>query len=171
MVLPNISISCCISYHPIIICKEKKALAFNWDRCCHLGLYLQPILFHWFYQNIISYMAFFTKFNNWTALTWASNILHDLIGLLGSQRTKPAEMSFSSTPFNFTLTFSPHSTRVTSISSDHSWKKDKSLPRVFQNGLGNRKGTYLPVQGMLKGELSVYCWPPVWLVWNHVYDN
>ncbi len=24
-----------------------KALAFNWDRCCHLVLCLQLILFHW----------------------------------------------------------------------------------------------------------------------------
>ncbi len=29
------------------ICKEKKALAFNQDRCCHLALCLQLILFHW----------------------------------------------------------------------------------------------------------------------------
>jgi hypothetical protein len=27
-------------------CKEK-ALAFNWDRCCHLAICLQLILFHW----------------------------------------------------------------------------------------------------------------------------
>ncbi len=29
-----------------IFCKEKKALAFNQDRCCHLVLCLQLILFH-----------------------------------------------------------------------------------------------------------------------------
>jgi len=27
------------------------------------------------------------------------------------------------------------------------------------------------VQGILKGEVSLYCWPPVWLVWNQLYDN
>jgi hypothetical protein len=27
-------------------CKEKKAIAFNWDRCCHLVFCLQLILFH-----------------------------------------------------------------------------------------------------------------------------
>jgi hypothetical protein len=27
------------------------------------------------------------------------------------------------------------------------------------------------VQGILKGEVSLYCWPPVWLVWNQWYDN
>ena len=27
-------------------CREKKSLAFNWDRCCHLVLCLQLILFH-----------------------------------------------------------------------------------------------------------------------------
>jgi hypothetical protein len=26
-------------------------------------------------------------------------------------------------------------------------------------------------QGILKGEVSHYCWPPVWLVWNQLYDN
>ncbi len=30
------------------ICKEKNALAFNWDRCCHLVLCLQLILTNWF---------------------------------------------------------------------------------------------------------------------------
>jgi hypothetical protein len=28
-------------------CKKKRALAFNRDRCCHLALCLQLILFHW----------------------------------------------------------------------------------------------------------------------------
>jgi hypothetical protein len=32
---------------PKFFCKEKKALAFNWDRCCHLALCLRLILFHW----------------------------------------------------------------------------------------------------------------------------
>ncbi len=26
-------------------------------------------------------------------------------------------------------------------------------------------------QGILKGEVSLYHWPPVWLVWNRLYDN
>jgi len=26
-------------------------------------------------------------------------------------------------------------------------------------------------QGTLKGEVSLYCWPTVWLVWNQLYDN
>jgi hypothetical protein len=26
-------------------------------------------------------------------------------------------------------------------------------------------------QGTLKGEVSLYCWPPVWLVWNQLYDR
>jgi len=25
-------------------------------------------------------------------------------------------------------------------------------------------------QGILKGEVSLYCWPPVWLVWNQLYE-
>ncbi len=25
-------------------------------------------------------------------------------------------------------------------------------------------------QGILKGKVSLYCWPPVWLVWNQLYD-
>jgi hypothetical protein len=27
------------------------------------------------------------------------------------------------------------------------------------------------LQGILKGEVSQYRWPPVWMVWNHLYDN
>jgi len=30
---------------------------------------------------------------------------------------------------------------------------------------------FLMRQGILKGELSLYCWPPVWLVWNQLYVN
>jgi hypothetical protein len=30
---------------------------------------------------------------------------------------------------------------------------------------------WLPKQGMLKGEVLLYSWPPVWLVWNQLYDN
>ncbi len=26
-------------------------------------------------------------------------------------------------------------------------------------------------QGILKREVSLYHWPPVWLVWNRLYDN
>ncbi len=26
-------------------------------------------------------------------------------------------------------------------------------------------------QGILNGEVSLYHWPPVWLVWNQLYDN
>ncbi len=26
-------------------------------------------------------------------------------------------------------------------------------------------------QGILKEEVSLYHWPPVWLVWNQLYDN
>jgi len=32
------------------------------------------------------------------------------------------------------------------------------------------KGQHL-IQGILKGEVSLYHWPPVWLVWNQLYDN
>ncbi len=27
------------------------------------------------------------------------------------------------------------------------------------------------MQGILKGEVSLYCWPPVLLVWNQTTDN
>ncbi len=27
------------------------------------------------------------------------------------------------------------------------------------------------IQGILKGEVSMYRWPPVWLVWNQLYGN
>ncbi len=31
--------------------------------------------------------------------------------------------------------------------------------------------TWTHDQGILKGEVSLYHWPPVWLVWNQLYDN
>jgi hypothetical protein len=39
-------------------CKEKKALAFNWDRCCHLELCLWLILFHSISFNLPSFTNF-----------------------------------------------------------------------------------------------------------------
>jgi hypothetical protein len=36
-----------------IFCKEEKALAFNWDRCCHLALCLRLILFHCIVYNML----------------------------------------------------------------------------------------------------------------------
>ncbi len=33
------------------------------------------------------------------------------------------------------------------------------------------KLTFVSYQGILKGEVSLYCWPPVWLVWNQLYNN
>jgi hypothetical protein len=35
---------------------------------------------------------------------------------------------------------------------------------------GEKTAQCLP-QGILKGEVSLYHWPPVWLVWNQLYDN
>ncbi len=29
---------------------------------------------------------------------------------------------------------------------------------------------FIPKAGNPKGEVSLYCWPPVWLVWNLLYD-
>ncbi len=34
-----------------LVCKKKRAPAFNWDRCCHLVLCLQVILFHCTYVS------------------------------------------------------------------------------------------------------------------------
>jgi hypothetical protein len=70
---------------------------------------------------------------------------------------------------------------------------EKSLrPHKFDNNLDKREwpiflpkrnslstGTGVPrlwakwhlVQGIRKGEVSLYHWPPVWLVWNQLYDN
>ncbi len=40
----------------------------------------------------------------------------------------------------------------------------------FLNASGNSTTQSLN-QEILKGEVSLYCWPPVWLVWNQLYDN
>jgi len=44
---------------------------------------------------------------------------------------------------------------------------------VYQSSLANiRQGwnnLWRTNQGILKGEVSLYCWPPVWLVWNQLY--
>jgi hypothetical protein len=45
-----------------------------------------------------------------------------------------------------------------------------TLGHVTFIGLAIFVSHYL-VQGILKGEVSLYHWPTVWLVWNQLYDN
>jgi len=40
---------------------------------------------------------------------------------------------------------------------------------IVRRGRRGRFGRIF-VQGILNGEVSLYSWPPVWLVWNHLYD-
>ncbi len=39
------------------------------------------------------------------------------------------------------------------------------------NRLRQKKCLRVTNQGKLKGDVSLYCWPPVWLVWNQLYNN
>jgi hypothetical protein len=52
-----------------------------------------------------------------------------------------------------------------------------SLSRGCQQDLLDQKASAFVLvkfwnssQGILKGEVSLYHWPPVWLVWNQLYD-
>jgi hypothetical protein len=47
MALPIPSISCSASKQLTLVCKEEKALAFDWVKCCHLALCSWQILFHY----------------------------------------------------------------------------------------------------------------------------
>jgi hypothetical protein len=40
---------------------KRKALAFNWDRCCHLVICLRLILFHYSCKKFLSIGAFYLK--------------------------------------------------------------------------------------------------------------
>jgi len=44
-----------------------------------------------------------------------------------------------------------------------------SLAGLFTRGLIFVRLKF--TQGILKGEVSLYRWPPFWLVWNQLYDN
>ncbi len=50
---------------------------------------------------------------------------------------------------------------------------DDHLDEVLEQVLHNNVFLCLRCcgQGILKGEISLHCWPPVWLVWNQLYDN
>jgi len=52
-------------------------------------------------------------------------------------------------------------------------KKFSGIKTWFGIKLGLRGGQFRerPNQGKLKGKVSLYHWPPVWLVWNQLYDN
>jgi len=47
----------------------------------------------------------------------------------------------------------------------------KRLIRTTSSTWGTRSFRWQPYQGILKGEVSLYSWPPVWLVWNLLHDN
>jgi hypothetical protein len=55
--------------------------------------------------------------------------------------------------------------------------KHSSFLWTFVNYLQSINGYYcwlnilLLNQGILKGKVSLYCWPPIWQVWNQLYDN
>ncbi len=43
---------------------------------------------------------------------------------------------------------------------------------MFENWIGKGQSCLkCPKQGIQKGEVSLYHWPPVWLVWIQLYDN
>jgi hypothetical protein len=42
---------------------------------------------------------------------------------------------------------------------------------LYGRMLATASSIYGLIQGILKGEVSLYHWPPVWLVWNQLYDN
>ncbi len=46
-----------------------------------------------------------------------------------------------------------------------------SGPGVHVINTFSESKTLRPNQGILKGEVSLYHWPPVWLVWNQLYDS
>jgi len=51
-----------------------------------------------------------------------------------------------------------------------SWDFVKSIIMVFLAGQGCPIGwPGGAVQGILKGEVSLYSWPPVWLVWISLF--
>ncbi len=66
------------------------------------------------------------------------------------------------------------STYVISYLSE-GWRKENHPENVLDNLMIKVKSetailAILPLQGILKGEVSLYHWPPVWLVWNQLYD-
>ncbi len=48
MAVPVPSISCCVLNHHNLFYQIQNALAFNWDKCCHLVPCLQLLPFHYF---------------------------------------------------------------------------------------------------------------------------
>ena len=63
------------------------------------------------------------------------------------------------------------------LSSSHC-KSEAALQARFRRDRGRIRWQWSQVwnivryiQGTLKGEVLLYCWTPVWLVWNQLYDN
>ncbi len=56
MTVPVPSIRCCVLNHHDLFCQIQNALAFNWDRCCHLALCLQLLPFNCLNRSIYSYL-------------------------------------------------------------------------------------------------------------------
>ncbi len=57
-------------------------------------------------------------------------------------------------------------------STSQNWRHLMNNLAVFGACIGSSDKNYsLPSQGILKGEVSLYHWPPVWLVWNQLCDK
>ncbi len=124
-----------------------------------------PIIWKTIIQIKIMQMAINEMNNTWMTIIWMTSIWMKIISMtiiwmtiiettLTRMPTKKIEIN-AMTIMEITITRKTLSKTVMNCGTQ---QKRVSNPQYF-------------IQGILKREVSLYCWPPVWLVWNQLYDN
>jgi len=101
---------------------------------------------------IISLTFFSYVLNQFFQQSWSSTLLFSLIQTIWSLTLTNTEGC------SFIVQWFRYTNDVTPTSTCFPWMSTARGPEITQ-------------QGILKGEVSLYRWPPVWLVWNQLYDN
>jgi hypothetical protein len=135
---------------------------FLWVSTCSVTRLGEILPFGYFILGIFNFFTEISSFKTWFVVlilpfkrSSKFNLSLDVWQQFGLHHQKFRDF------LNLLVTLSPR-LWVKSHLADRQWC---SLALVWPNG------ERLIEQGILKGEVSLYHWPPVWLVWNQLYDN
>ncbi len=138
-----------------------QALQFNFDnwKVQFMEIYRveKVIQFNFFFFKSINQIDLINSWQFWNSIIWIAFVIYKY--LLSINQIAKLESIIQIVCNSNTETLS--TVHICSLSLS---------PCVFAIISMLFAGCY-PNQGILKGEVSLYYWPPVWLVWNQLYDD
>ncbi len=138
-------------YHLNLFYQIQAALAFNRDMCCYLVLCLQLLPFH-----CKSSSMFIRPPHNPSANLFVCPSVYVSV--------RPS-LCLSVSYVNEPVCLFAFSSKCAAICPSVCLSFCQSIHLSLYGS------PCTSIQGILKGEVSLYCWPPVWLVWNQLYDQ